>query len=74
MILSKVWIFDLEELLALIKMVNPNFVSVGANTSSVELPEPTDADIHKLIKGLKEFTYVILKDDIKKLYSGRSET
>lgn len=51
-----------------IRDVKPKYVSIGANTNEkVKLPEPSWGKIQKLIKELKKFTEVRVKDNLERL-------
>ena len=59
--------FDLEEMVALIKMCNPMQVNIGADSKESNLPEPDKNKIQALIKKLRTFTKVELKGNIWRL-------
>lgn len=59
--------FDLEELIWLIKRINPLWVSIGADSKKHNLPEPKAGQILELILSLKQFTEVKLKSNLKRL-------
>lgn len=61
--------FDLDELVKYIKVVNPEFVNIGADSKGHKLPEPSSEKIGVLIKELEKFTEVNLKPNLKRLYS-----
>jgi DNA repair photolyase len=61
--------FDLIEMVNMIRKIEPNFVSIGANTRyATRLTEPTSEQVEELINSLKNFTTVIEKDNLKRLY------
>lgn len=59
--------FDLHLFLELLKQIKPKFVSIGADSGNNHLPEPSGAKVKALIEGLKEFTEVKVKDNLKRL-------
>jgi len=60
--------FDLNQFVEMIKEINPEYVSIGANTNlKVKLPEPSKEKVEALIKELKTFTEVKIKDNLKRL-------
>lgn len=59
--------FDLGILIEIIKFIYPTFVSIGADSKGHNLPEPSKEKIEALIKELKKFTEVKLKDNLKRL-------
>jgi DNA repair photolyase len=54
--------FDLEPMLELIKIANPDFVNIGADSKKNNLPEPSKDKILALIHGIK---YIGIKLKIK---------
>lgn len=61
--------FDLEEMVTLIKMCNPEQVNIGKNSKDyITLPNPTIGKTVELVKGLLKFTKVEIKEN-----SGRLE-
>lgn len=59
--------FDLEILVRWIQEINPEFVSIGADSKGHNLPEPSSSDINSLIKELKLFTEIRVKNNLKRL-------
>jgi DNA repair photolyase len=59
--------FDLPVLVGLIKFINPNFVSIGADSKKHGLIEPKKEKIDELIKALEEFTEVKIKSNLGRL-------
>ncbi len=60
--------FDLESMVDIIKEIQPKYVSIGANTNGkVKLPEPSWDKVQQLIKELKKFTEVKIKDNLMRL-------
>jgi len=59
--------FDLDVFVTWIKHINPKFVSIGADSKGHNLPEPSKEKIEALIKELKKFTNVKLKNNLKRL-------
>jgi DNA repair photolyase len=61
--------FDLRVLATWIKKIKPEFVNIGADSGNNNLPEPSKEKIEALIKELRKFTKVNLKDNLKRIYS-----
>lgn len=59
--------FDLENLIQWIKLIKPNFVSIGADSKKHNLPEPSKDKIEKLIEELNKITKVKIKSNLKRL-------
>ena len=59
--------FDVVPLISEIKRINPEFVNIGADSKNHNLPEPSWFKIENLIKELKKFTKVNLKDNLNRL-------
>jgi len=59
--------FDLEQLINLIKKVNPEWVNIGADSQNSNLPEPSPEKVKALIKELNKYTEVKVKDNLKRL-------
>jgi protein gp37 len=59
--------FDLEELVALIELANPESVNIGADSKGHNLPEPSWDKVQELISALKEFTEVKIKSNLERL-------
>ena len=59
--------FDLEELVFLIKTIQPKWVNIGADSKNHNLPEPSKEKILQLIEELKKFTKVNLKENLQRL-------
>jgi len=61
--------FDLKEMVTLIESINPEFVSIGANSKEriSKLEEPSKEKVEKLVKELKRFTEVKLKSNLRRL-------
>ena len=59
--------FDLEILVRWIREIDPEFVSIGADSKNNDLPEPHSEKVRSLIEELKEFTRVKLKKNLKRL-------
>lgn len=59
--------FDVDELIAMIALIHPEFVSIGADSQHHHLPEPSGDKIRALIAGLEKITQVIQKDNLKRL-------
>jgi len=59
--------FDLVPFLNMIKGIKPIFVSIGADSKGNNLPEPSKEKTLALIRELKEFTEVRVKDNLKRI-------
>ncbi len=65
--------FDLEVLVAWIRNCFPDFVSIGADSKGHSLPEPSWDKVQDLIKELKKFTEVKVKDNLNRLNKRRKD-
>jgi len=59
--------FDLDELVALIQEVKPNWVNIGADSKHHNLPEPSYEKVMRLKERLEIFTTVKLKSNLERL-------
>ena len=59
--------FDLEELVEIIKMCEPNQVNIGADSGHNNLPEPPAWKLQQLIAELKKFTVIDQKRNLQRL-------
>lgn len=59
--------FDLKVFIEWLKIVEPLFVSIGADSQHHKLPEPPPEKVAKLIEELKKFTEVKIKPNLKRL-------
>lgn len=59
--------FDFDIMVNWLKDINPDFVSIGADSKGHNLPEPSPQKIQNLIHELEKFTKVIKKDNLKRL-------
>jgi len=59
--------FDLEEFVTIIKEIKPEWVNIGADSKGHNLPEPSWDKVQELIKELKQFTEVKIKDNLNRL-------
>lgn len=59
--------FDLNVLVDWMKLINPWFVSIGADSKHHNLPEPSSEKLRQLIEALKPITEVKLKSNLKRL-------
>ena len=59
--------FDLDELVGMIRKIQPEWVNIGADSKGHNLPEPTRAKIDMLIKELKTFTEVKEKRNLERI-------
>ena len=64
--------FDLKVMVAWMKTINPEFVSIGADSKHNNLPEPPAEKIQSLIDELKKFTEVKVKDNLRRLLGGEN--
>jgi hypothetical protein len=59
--------FDLDVLVAWINQINPDFVSIGADSKGHNLQEPSADKVDRLIQELSDFTEVKVKGNLKRL-------
>jgi DNA repair photolyase len=60
--------FDVDILSDWIKSINPEFVSIGADSQGHGLPEPTKGDIEALIESIKSWNIEVkLKDNLRRI-------
>ncbi len=59
--------FDLDTLSSWIKEIDPEFVSIGADSKGHNLPEPPLEKVLNLIEELKDITTVKIKDNLKRI-------
>ena len=59
--------FDLDIFVKWIQEIKPEFVSIGADSKGHNLPEPSWDKVQALIKELRKFTEVKIKDNLKRL-------
>jgi len=59
--------FDLDVMVEWIKLIKPEFVSIGADSKGHKLPEPEPQKVQSLIMALREMTQVKVKDNLKRL-------
>jgi hypothetical protein len=59
--------FDLNEMIEIVKSVNPIQVNTGADSGNNHLPEPSKDKILVLIKELEKFTIVKQKSNLSRL-------
>lgn len=62
--------FHVFEFLRWLQNIQPRFVSIGADSKGHNLPEPSPEKIKALIEGLREFTEVKIKSNLKRLLKG----
>ena len=62
--------FDLVDFLCMLRDIKPEFVSIGADSKRNNLIEPSSEKLEKLIKHLKSYTNVIIKNNVKRLMKG----
>lgn len=59
--------FDTASLLEMVKRCNPVQVNIGGDSGGHKLPEPSKQKLYDLIDGLKEFTTIDKKKNLKRL-------
>jgi len=59
--------FDIDIFVEMLKDMELNFINIGADSTSNNLPEPEPEKIRELIKELEKFTEVRLKKNLKRL-------
>lgn len=62
--------FDVLELVYWISKINPEFVSIGADTGNNGFPEPSTEKLKQLLDFLERFTEVRRKQNLKRLLEG----
>ncbi len=62
--------FDLDDLVDLIVLANPEWVNIGADSKGHGLPEPPPEKIRSLIDKLRETTDVKLKGNLNRIIKG----
>jgi len=67
--IEPVYDFDLNDMIELIKVANPNWVNIGADSKRNNLPEPTKKKVKLLISEIKHFTEVKQKRNLNRLLS-----
>jgi protein gp37 len=60
--------FDLDVLVDWLIDIEPNFVSIGADSKGHGLPEPPKEKVVELVKKLNDFTEVRVKSNIKRIF------
>lgn len=61
--------FDLKELVDLVKLAQPNWINIGADSKKNNLPEPSFKKVRELINELSKITKVRQKHNLKRLES-----
>jgi protein gp37 len=59
--------FDIDRFVSMLHKIQPEFVSIGADSGRNNLPEPSPEKIGELILKLKEFTTVKIKENLNRL-------
>ena len=59
--------FDLYTMVKWIQEIEPDFVSIGADSKGHHLPEPSSDKVDRLIEELSKLTVVKLKNNLKRL-------
>ena len=59
--------FDLEEMVKLVRAVDPYVVSIGADSGGHDLVEPNGEKVVALIEELKKTTMVEIKSNLKRI-------
>lgn len=60
--------FDLDDLVELVVLANPEWVNIGADSKGHNLPEPSAEKVKMLIEILQEKTTVKLKRNLQRIY------
>lgn len=61
--------FDLDELVELIILANPEWVNIGADSKGHKLPEPPKEKVKNLIHALQQKTNIELKRNLQRIYA-----
>lgn len=59
--------FNHEPLVNVLQHIRPEWVSIGADSTRNNLPEPTKEEVERLIKDLEPFTKVIRKSNLRRI-------
>ncbi len=59
--------FDVDELVNLVRIANPTWVNIGADSKKNELPEPSGEKVNQLISELNKITEIRKKKNLKRL-------
>jgi len=59
--------FDLKELVYGISAIRPKFISAGADSKGHKLPEPSYEEVRELLRVLRKFTEVRVKNNLGRL-------
>lgn len=59
--------FDPDDFFSLIKLINPDYVSIGADSKNNDLSEPSRTKSLDFIKKLKDITHVKIKDNLARI-------
>jgi len=65
--------FDIDPFVKMIEDIDPEFVSVGADSKTNGLEEPSSEKIEDLVLRLNESTEIMLKKNLKRLLNNYSE-
>lgn len=61
--------FDLDDLVDLIVLANPEWVNIGADSKGHGLPEPSKDKVRCLVQTLQKRTQVKLKGNLRRIYN-----
>ena len=59
--------FDIDELVLMLKLINPKQVNIGADSGNNNLPEPSKEKLLSLIDAIKGFTVIDQKKNLARL-------
>lgn len=59
--------FDLDVMLVWLRNIEPQFVSIGADSKGHNLPEPSPGKVRELVNELSKFTEVKVKSNLGRL-------
>jgi len=59
--------FDPPALAEMVTQLRPSFVSIGADSGGNRLPEPAPEKVELLVRLLKGYTRVFLKENLRRL-------
>lgn len=57
--------FDLDVMVRWMRVIRPEYVSIGADSKDHGLPEPTQEKVRALVKELEKFTEVSIKSNLR---------
>lgn len=59
--------FDMDEFVEIMDRLTPEWISIGADSKGNDLVEPGPDKINELIRRLRDVSYVVVKDNLRRL-------